>query len=1033
MISFDSETSGIDLYHGAKPFFVTTCVRVGKQRWWEWDVDPLTREPSIPPEELREITNLLETTDGPLILQNAKFDVTAMASLGFHNWPWEITYDTIRLAHILASNQPKDLTSLALEYLGVDILPLEETLEECVQACRRYCRTNLPTWRIATEGMLDIPSAKEKTWKYDLWLPRALAKELKKPADHQWWTVLRDYANADSVITLALFPVMMEEVRRRGYEKIAEVCRGIPKIAYGMEKRGITVNGERLERVATEYKRESEEFGRKCINIADSLGYGLEMPKGSSPNNSLRTFMFDVLKVEPIRQKKAKTDIPTLNKEAMEYYLGTLPSTSKALAFVRALLGKRSRDTACAYMEGYKRFWLPWGISPGQAGVICLRPGDGIPYDPVSKEVVDASGIWYVLHPSLNPTGTDTLRWSCTNPNEQNICVDPETEFLTERGWVFAGNLKSSDKVAQYWKNSGNIDFSTCDIRKNHFVGVMKHITTTQQIDLLLTPNHRCLLADRKNGRKFDVPASEFQTDRLHYQAGKYVGGHIELTQHEVVWLCAVQADGSYCKTDGQEYGIKLIFKKRRKSDRLRNALNAMKSTYTEKHSQDGQVSFYIGKNDICVQWAKSLMPEKKLGSWILSLSRRSLDLFCDELFLWDGDSTRKGSYSSSDKDNANWAQIAYSLSGSRSNVVSRMPSSKWARKVHHWVNVTLGKDSSLTTNFQSRDIPWDGSVYCVTVPSSYVIVRRNGRVAVTGNSKKEGFNLRYCFGPAPGREWWSLDAKNIELRIPFYKAVEKELIDLFERPDDPPYYGSNHLANFHAVYPDLWEKEMKEVGFDKVGPHCKKKYAASWYQWCKNGGFCKQYGGQEKLTDATFRRKGAFQLLEAKFSKLTELNRKAVAFAEKHGYIETFPDASVDPEHGYPLLCTRTEYGGVKPTVPLSYLVQGTAMWWMLRAMVRCQDQLDMWNRSEFNVDYAIALQVHDELVFDFPKRTDPLLDKAGEDTGKAKFRTSKDSNLWRIRVLQHLMEQGGTDLGIPTPVGVTYHNDNWSEGVDF
>ena len=26
--------------------------------------------------------------------------------------------------------------------------------------------------------------------------------------------------------------------------------------------------------------------------------------------------------------------------------------------------------------------------------------------------------------------------------------------------------------------------------------------------------------------------------------------------------------------------------------------------------------------------------------------------------------------------------------------------------------------------------------------------------------SKKEGFNLRYAFGPAPGREWWSLDGQ---------------------------------------------------------------------------------------------------------------------------------------------------------------------------------------------------------------------------------------------------------------------------------
>src|SRR5258707_9055727 len=66
---------------------------------------------------------------------------------------------------------------------------------------------------------------------------------------------------------------------------------------------------------------------------------------------------------------------------------------SKQLAFIKALGAKRKRDTAIAYMKGYKRFWLP----------------------------TNGLDEWHRLHPSLNPTGTGTLRWSCTNPTEQNI------------------------------------------------------------------------------------------------------------------------------------------------------------------------------------------------------------------------------------------------------------------------------------------------------------------------------------------------------------------------------------------------------------------------------------------------------------------------------------------------------------------------------------------------------------------------------------------------------------------------------------
>jgi hypothetical protein len=173
------------------------------------------------------------------------------------------------------------------------------------------------------------------------------------------------------------------------------------------------------------------------------------------------------------------------------------------------------------------------------------------------------------------------------------------------------------------------------------------------------------------------------------------------------------------------------------------------------------------------------------------------------------------------------------------------------------------------------------------------------------------------------------MDAKNIELRIPAYKANEKEMIALFEKPDEPPYFGSNHLLNFHTVYGDIWDSELQVVGFDRVGAHCKKKYASTYYQWCKNGGFKVQYGGLN--ADDAFHRTGAHDKLRGRFSNLLGaggLNDRCIRRAEKFGYIETEPDIHVDPNRGYPLLCTRTQYGGILPTVPLNYYVQGTAMW---------------------------------------------------------------------------------------------------------
>ena len=158
---------------------------------------------------------------------------------------------------------------------------------------------------------------------------------------------------------------------------------------------------------------------------------------------------------------------------------------------------------------------------------------------------------------------------------------------------------------------------------------------------------------------------------------------------------------------------------------------------------------------------------------------------------------------------------------------------------------------------------------------------------------------------------------------------------------------------------------------------------------------------------DRAFGRPGCHAKIKARFRRLEELNRYWVDFANRHGYVETVPDKSVDPKRGYPLMCTRTGRGGVLPTTPLSFHVQGTAGMWMNKGMIRVEAKLKEWRAAGF--DGYLVLQVHDEVVLDFPQ----------------------GNNLWRVKVLKELVESGGDDIGVPTAVGVERHDDNWSEGV--
>jgi DNA polymerase I-like protein with 3'-5' exonuclease and polymerase domains len=228
----------------------------------------------------------------------------------------------------------------------------------------------------------------------------------------------------------------------------------------------------------------------------------------------------------------------------------------------------------------------------------------------------------------------------------------------------------------------------------------------------------------------------------------------------------------------------------------------------------------------------------------------------------------------------------------------------------------------------------------------------------------------------------------------------------LFEKPNDPPYFGSYHLLNASIIWPDeFWPVAEIEGKF-------KELYKATLYQWTKNFGFAKQYNCGKATGDRAAHKVGAFDLVSNALPNIARLNREQINHANKYGYVETIPDKTVDPKRGYPMMCTRTERGKVLETVPLSYHVQGTAGYCRQKAVIRCDQQLQEWNEKEQKKPgegYYIVLTVHDELVFDFP-------------VGGVR-------NLLRIKVIQKLMEESGNDIGIPLRVSTSYHPVSWGK----
>lgn len=390
IISLDIETTGLDVYHGNRPFLVAICNQI-----WEWDVDPLTRIPKVPKGDVEEILDRIDQAD-EVILQNSKFDINGLVAWDkrfLKVFNWSKIRDTIVSDHLLASGELHNLTDMSTRWLGIDISPYEEALQVAGNQARAKARSKHKDWKIATEDEPSLPSAKgAKLWKMDMWLPRAIATAEKYQANHPWWTLCAKYTSVDSGVLLPIHTKHMEELERRGLMGLYfESLKLIPVIAQ-MERRGISCNMMRKEELYTEYEQDTARAEKICVNL--SGGNLTKLPKAGGRSKALEETLFGHFGLNSTKlTRKAKN--PSMDKDVVEYWRLTLPPRSKALTFVTHLSNFRQRRTAMGAMTGYERagIWI--------------------------------DDTWVILHSSLNPNGSNTLRGTSNNPNGQNISKKP--------------------------------------------------------------------------------------------------------------------------------------------------------------------------------------------------------------------------------------------------------------------------------------------------------------------------------------------------------------------------------------------------------------------------------------------------------------------------------------------------------------------------------------------------------------------------------------------------------------------------------
>ena len=422
------------------------------------------------------------------------------------------------------------------------------------------------------------------------------------------------------------------------------------------------------------------------------------------------------------------------------------------------------------------------------------------------------------IHPSWKP-GLVTGRWS-SEPN----CFDAATEVLTPEGWMRMDEFcarPEAPQVMQAEPTDEGIRFSWAQPTQR----IVQHDrellhVRSQQLDICATADHRMLFR-RRSGAWEERTFGEWQGDLQVHQAGRFVAPsvrHEHLDLHR--FIVATQADGEY--TAGHQ--IVFTFDKVRKVARMRALLQALNANYVEKRTQTGarkRVRFIVSGE--LARTVRRDFPEKRF-TWAWFETVLAQGLACEvaaELFHWDGCLSRESMYASQHRENVDIAQALVVLSGRRAKIREYAPANPNA-SVSYQLDVSK-RVHSWTTKHTPQPVEGRHTVYCLSVPTSCVLIRRNGKASVTkqcqnwpkGSAKKPELNMRRMVVAPPGRRFVGIDYSQLELRIMAALSDDPALIQLIVNADEsdklnPDKDPHSYLAR--AVFRDAYMNADKET-----------------------------------------------------------------------------------------------------------------------------------------------------------------------------------------------------------------------------
>lgn len=349
-------------------------------------------------------------------------------------------------------------------------------------------------------------------------------------------------------------------------------------------------------------------------------------------------------------------------------------------------------------------------------------------------------------------------------------CYSDDTEILTENGWKLFKDLLPSEKVATYNQNNNNLEFELpleyheYDFKSHPYMQMIGF--KNKSMDILVTPNHRMLI--ERKGELQEVYSQDVKHGDRMLSSSEWSGvtpknlpykespiGHLELDDYLKFVGYYLSEGGLQIERRGKNKTKRIAschITQNEKSECFNDIKDIVEKVY-KKYTDH----FDDRKNDTCHQFtinsveiARYVAKEfgegsasKSIPNWIKNLPVEKLEILFNALMAGDGDSrksknTSRHRYTTVSKNLADdVSEICIKLGYTTRTAIEK--STNVNRKdIYRTYFSDYRKETKfyIKKKYISRH-DYDGKVYCVKVPNSWVYVRRNGKVAICGNTGK--------------------------------------------------------------------------------------------------------------------------------------------------------------------------------------------------------------------------------------------------------------------------------------------------------